>query len=368
MSDHESEISQTGEGAWDASNAFSSNGNDPADAAIATETLGEGEPDDRTKFLGDLARVMQSTVAAEQTRNVEGTEQRRKAHVDSIRTREAEEIEELRELAKEDVKGIDSWSEGEIKRIKLERERRIASRREQLQIRLEEHRSVVSREVDAVEVAVAAYRTEMEHYFGRLEGESDPVVIARLAGNQPTFPDLRQIGPEPAPVATEYGYVVSEYHAEAEAVADAPGGEPEAVIDTGTDAGAGPEAAAEPEPEGELIGVMDPDASNRPIETPWDSGVDTGDEGEGQGVGAAEAAGGVGAAEAVGAAEINQEAEAAQGSEEGSEQGSEEGSDQGTEEPAPVGAEARVVMPRSSGAGSWLRWPNSSVDHSDSSR
>ena len=32
----------------------------------------------------------------------------------------------------------------------------------------------------------------------------------------------------------------------------------------------------------------------------------------------------------------------------------------------PVLAEARVVMPRAGGAGSWLRWPNSSGDHTDS--
>jgi hypothetical protein len=37
-------------------------------------------------------------------------------------------------------------------------------------------------------------------------------------------------------------------------------------------------------------------------------------------------------------------------------------------EPVAVAAEARVVMPRSTGAGSWLRWPNNSVDRTDSPR
>ena len=171
MSEQESEIGQAGsDAAWEATDQFSSNGNDPGGAAVAADDRMEAELDDRTKFLADLARVMQSTAAAEQARNAEGTEQRRQAHVDSIRAREALEAEELRELAKEDVKGIDAWSEGEIKRIKLERERRIASRREQLQIRLEEHRSVVAREVAAVEAAVAAYRAEIDQFFGRLGG------------------------------------------------------------------------------------------------------------------------------------------------------------------------------------------------------
>ena len=137
---------------------------------------------------------MQTTAAAEQARSAEETEQRRQSHIDAIRAREAIEAEELRELAKEDVKGIDAWSDGEIKRIKLERERRIAARREQLQIRLEEHRTVVGREVEAVEASVGAYRADIAEYFRRLESETDPVAIARFAGSRPPFPDLDQVG------------------------------------------------------------------------------------------------------------------------------------------------------------------------------
>ena len=387
MSDHEQETNQIGEGAWDASSAFSSNGSDAVDPTDGAEL---SEIDDRTQFLGDLARVMQSTVASEQARNTEVAEQRRKAHVDGIREREAEEIEELRELAKDDIKGIDAWSEGEIKRIKLERERRIASRREQLQTRLEEHRAVVGREVDAVEAAVANYRTEMEQFFGRLGGETDPIAIASLAGKQPAFPDLKAIGPDPVPVTPDYGYVVSETHVPAEAmpdtsgdvaaavaaaqfdtaestetaeqpaaevaVADAPvEAEPEvaqdfdsgqadaeiaaeAELDVAAEADGKDDQVAASADETPLVGVMDPDSGNTPIETPWESGI--------------------------GAAAIASE------SSEGPEpteatQDSGEGAEEGAEEPVAVAAEAQVVMPRSSGAGSWLRWPSSSVDRSD---
>jgi hypothetical protein len=390
MSDEQ--VNQTGEGAWDASSAFSSNGSDAVDPTDGAELT---EIDDRTQFLGDLARVMQSTVASEQARNTEVAEQRRKAHVDGIREREAEEIEELRELAKDDIKGIDAWSEGEIKRIKLERERRIASRREQLQTRLEEHRAVVGREVDAVEAAVANYRTEMEQFFGRLGGETDPIAIASLAGKQPAFPDLKAIGPDPAPVTSDYGYVVSETHVPAEAIPDTSGdvaaavaaaqfdspeqtetaeqpaaevafadptpeAEPEVAQDTAGQADA--EIAAEAEPavaaeaevaagadandeqvaatdaETPLVGVMDPDVGNEPVETQWDSGVGT-------------------AAVAADATEEPEPVETVQDSGEGAEEGA--------QEPVAVAAEAQVVMPRSSGAGSWLRWPSSSVDRSD---
>ncbi len=391
MSDHEQETNQTGEAAWDASSAFSSNGSDAVDLTDGAELT---EIDDRTQFLGDLARVMQSTVASEQTRNTELAEQRRKAHVDGIRERESEEIEELRELAKDDIKGIDAWSEGEIKRIKLERERRIASRREQLQTRLEEHRAVVGREVDAVEAAVANYRTEMEQFFGRLGGETDPIAIASLAGKQPAFPDLKAIGPDPAPATPDYGYVVSETHLSAEATPDTSGdvaaavaaaqfdtaepieaaeepaaeaavvdatpeAEPEVAQDTDAaqvdaeiaaqaDTAAEPEVAAEADDndgqvaatdaETPLIGVMDPDAGNEPVETAWDSGIGA-------------------AAVAADATEDPEPVEAVQDSGEGTEEGA--------QEPVAVAAEAQVVMPRSSGAGSWLRWPSSSVDRSD---
>jgi hypothetical protein len=329
MTDQESEINQAGPDApWEGTDPFSTNGSDPGGTAVATEGP-EAELDDRSTFLADLARVMQTTAAAEQARNAEGTEQRRQAHIDAIRAREALEAEELRELAKEDVKGIDAWSEGEIKRIKLERERRIASRREQLQIRLEEHRSVIASEVDAVEAAIATYRADVGQFFGSLEAETDPIAIARQAGNQPKFPDLTQIGPDDAPVGTDYGYVVSA----------GPVSEPASADD-------GPRDDGEAGTDSPMIGVMDPEAGSRSVETPWDSGVDAGPV-AGAGDGSADGAGG--------SAEGSEGSESAEGPE-------------GSEAPEPVTAEARVVMPRNSGAGSWLRWPSSSVDRSDPSR
>ena len=410
MSDHDSEMTQPEtESAWQAASAFSSNGSDPGDGSMGTDERGEADLDDRTKFLSDLARVMQTTVAGEQSRNTEATDARHKAHLDSIRAREALVAEELRELAKEDVKGIDAWSEGEIKRIKLERERRIASRREQLQIRLEEHRAVISREVAAVDAAVAGYREQMDEFFGRLELETDPVKIASYAGTQPIFPDLTSIGIDDVqPIAeaqpeqpADYGYVVAAAPAVEEAVveeqvAQAPqeepvqelhaeevpqpeAVEPQAVADepqaveqpaveavqeqveqpVAEQAQVADEAPAEqPVAEQEqeqgtgqetpLVGVMDPGAGDRPVENPWGPGVEAAP--------VAAVASEPGQAEAQAQADAgDQVQEQAQG-----EAGQEVG------EPETVAAaEAHVVMPRSSGAGSWLRWPTSSVDRSD---
>jgi hypothetical protein len=82
---------------------------------------------------------------------------------------------------------------------------------------------------------------------------------------------------------------------------------------------------------------MDPDAGSRPAETPWDSGVAPEQQAE-----STEAA-----PEAVPVAQAESAAET------------------GEAEAEAVAAEPQVVMPRSSGAGSWLRWPSSSVDRSD---
>jgi hypothetical protein len=393
MSDNQSEVNPASPEGESLNGSFSSNGNGPG--AVATDA---GQD---LSFLDDLAKAMRTTAAAEQARDSEITDQRRQSHLDAIRAREALEAEELRELAKEDVKGIDAWSDGEIKRIKLERERRIASRREQLQVRLEEHRLVIASEVEAVENAISGYRLETERFFDRLGSQTDPVEIARQAGTRPPFPDLDQIGPqqEAAPVAayqapayeppayTPPAYTMSvtsipaapatpaateavgdaaDAPAEAPAESEAETVKPEATEKTEASAVAepvgDPELAAlvqASEPSAEtvvaetsghaepapidpnvLIGVMDPAGGHDDHSgngSPWGGGTDA--------VGEQVPAG-----DPVVAAENS-------------------GTSDGSDEPVSVGAEARVVMPRTTGgAGSWLRWPNSSIDRSDPSR
>jgi len=383
MSNDQSEVNPASPEVESMNGSFSTNGSDPG---AATSTIGSGGGQDLS-FLDDLAKAMRSTAAAEQARDAELTDQRRQAHLDAIRARETLEAEDLRELAKEDVKGIDAWSDGEIKRIKLERERRIASRREQLQVRLEEHRLVVGSEVEAVEAAIASYRTDTERFFDRLGSETDPVEIARQAGTRPPFPDLEQIGPgqEAAPVAayqaptyepTAYqppAYTMTvtslpaapvegdatpatadSVEASGSSTADAPAAAETTSSDDTLDPAA-TETAAEQESaiadvrqdsnddHGQPIGVMDPESSESAASTPpWGTPV------EAIGEPAAVAEHGD-----VAVAGVDNGAQASAGS----------------EDPISVGAEARVVMPRTSGtAGSWLRWPNSSVDRSDPSR
>lgn len=309
--------------------SFSTYSADPGAIAEATDQTADGtetSPDDGVVFLADLARAMQATAAAEQARIAEATERRRQLHVGGIRAREAADADEIRELAEEDVKGISAWADGEIKRLKLERERRITARREQLQIRLEEHRAVIAREVEAVEAAVATYRAEIDHFFGGLESETDPVAIARQAGNRPAFPALDRIGPDDAPVVLNTTVVATTETEIAAAAMTTNEASDADDVDHPDDAGrgSGPVDVVDDGSDGMPVGVMDPDVIGQPeAGVRWDARID--------------AAAEPGAQDAIGAEEA----------------------DQPTDEPAVAVAEATVVMPRSSGAGSWLRWPSS---------
>jgi hypothetical protein len=314
--------------------------------------------DDGVVFLADLARAMHATAASEQARILEATERRRQLHIGGIHAREAAEADEIRELADEDVKGINTWADNEIKRLKLERERRITARREQLQIRLEEHRAVIAREVEGVEDAIKGYRGEIDRFFGAIESETNPVVIARQAGTQPVFPALDQIGSGDGAASGAEPGSVAVAAAALDTVEDAEPSQAEQPIDAeaavATDvapeivegetvvvAEAEPVAEAEivaeaeqpveaEEQEAEVVGVMDPDSLGQLVTgQPWDA-----------------------------APESEAPVEAAEGqTEEVAVAAVAEGGEQPSEETEEAMAEA-VVMPRSSGAGSWLRWPN----------
>lgn len=341
MAQIDAKVSQNGtEAERAATGSFSTYGGDPGSITEATDQTADGtetSPDDGIVFLADLARAMQATAAAEQARIAETTERRRQLHIGGIRAREAAEADEIREIADEDVSGINAWADGEIKRLKLERERRITARREQLQIRLEEHRAVIAHEVEVVEAAVATYRAELDRYFGGLESETDPVTIAQEAGKRPVFPALERIGPDDAPGGSGMTGAATVETAIAETAAESDVATNEAIDvgkvdqpDASGEASGAVNAASTADADAAdadatLVAVMDPEAIGQPdAGVRWDASTDAPAE--------------PGADDAIGV----------------------EGADQPAEEPAGAVAEATAIMPRSSGAGSWLRWPNNS--------
>ena len=150
-------------------------------------------PDDRTAFLADLAQAMQTTADRERTRIDEDIARRRTAHLETISGRRDTQAAEIRGLAADDLKAIDEWARGERQRIDQERQQRATALQADLETSLAEHNSKIDGEIEAVEGAIAGYRTEVDAFFAKMNAETDAVEIARLARLRPEFPDLAAI-------------------------------------------------------------------------------------------------------------------------------------------------------------------------------
>ena len=146
---------------------------------------------------------MRGAATTEKARLTEDIDQRREAYIAGINTRRDEESNRMRELAQEDRKGIEAWVAAEHQRIAEERDRRTAALEADLETSLTEHGAQVDGEIERVEAAIAAYRTDVDAYFETLEGDSDPVAIAQHAGRRPVFPDLDKAGAPEEPVVAE---------------------------------------------------------------------------------------------------------------------------------------------------------------------
>jgi len=228
----------------------------PAEAAasiqpapdVASEAVAESSaPEDHSPaFLAELAKAMQATAAAERVRIGEDTERRRLEYIDRIRARQAEEADRMRDLASEERRAIDAWAEGEMERIRLERERREAALNDDLETSLTQHGSKIDQEIERVEAAIAAYRTEIDAFFAGLDRETDVVQIARQATRRPMFPALDTV-------------VVEETSTESPsaAVAEGPGQDP-------GPGEVGPARGATP-----LVAVMDSEPSSESPGEPW---------------------------------------------------------------------------------------------------
>lgn len=173
---------------------------DPGDLAIGQVATADApevvEAEDHDDFLGELARAMHTAAETQYERMTAELERRRAEEVDAIAARASSEVEKLKAGSEADIGDIDAWAKAETEKIKLARLRRIDARRERLASQLERHETIKAREVSAVEVAIDAHRTEIDAFFGRMERESDPATIARVAATLPPFPPLAKIAEE----------------------------------------------------------------------------------------------------------------------------------------------------------------------------
>lgn len=221
-------------------------------AAGATGDSLEGSSPD---FLGRLADAMRQTAEAERARVGEEIDRRRTEHLTAIQARRDSETARMRELAADDRRGIERWAEEERQRIQAERDQRLAAVEADLAASLGEHGRTVDAEVETVEARIAAHRTEVDAFFASLGTETDPVRIATLAGQRPTFPVF-----DTAPATSDdvtAAASTDEAAAAATAAAETPAPEATSSDSTAPEAAAA-EAVGGESPEAPVVAVMDP--------------------------------------------------------------------------------------------------------------
>jgi hypothetical protein len=160
----------------------------------APETTASDRPDTTRGFLAELAHAMKGAAERERERISADVDASAEAHVEKVRARAATEAAELRRLAEQDIDGIHAWAKEETIRIQHETERRIGTRREELQGYLVRHATIIEGEVGHIEGAVREYRARLDQFFAQLAAETDPAGFARLADQMPEAPDLGKVG------------------------------------------------------------------------------------------------------------------------------------------------------------------------------
>lgn len=154
------------------------------------QNSGSPPVDEQAAFLEALSQAMRATLSAQEKKAAEEIDRRRDDRIGAINARRESEASRMHELAREDRKAIAEWAFDERTRIQLELERRTRALEADLETSLAEHSSRIEQEVQRVEAAIAAHQAEVGRFFAALAGEMDPVAIARLAAQRPSFPSL----------------------------------------------------------------------------------------------------------------------------------------------------------------------------------
>ena len=127
--------------------------NEPSTQAVVTEeaavhpTVTHGVPARSTdapakkpsKFLADLTRAMQGAAEASRAATLEQFQAEAKTHIEEVQARSADGATELRKTADDDIVTIRDWSKAELARIREETDRKITTRKADLETELEEH-------------------------------------------------------------------------------------------------------------------------------------------------------------------------------------------------------------------------------------
>ena len=155
----------------------------------------------QSKFLADLTRAMQAAAESAREETMARLQADAKGWVEEIHNRSAGGATDLRRRADDEVAAIREWSKAEMARIREETDTRIASRKQRLEVEIEEHAAGIERRIEAVQRRVASFESEMAAFFERLLTEEDPGRFAALAESMPEpppFDDIEVDAAEPA--------------------------------------------------------------------------------------------------------------------------------------------------------------------------
>jgi hypothetical protein len=168
------------------------------DAPLATDDA--PRPVERTRrdnpLVAGLVRAMRDAAEVARHESLAKLGEEARAKIEAIQAASAEDDAGIKQQADEDITTIQEWSKAEMARIKDETDGRIADRRRQLELEVEDHAASVEHRIERVNAAVAAFEAKMEAFFENLLAEDDPARLATYAEQLPEPPELDADAPD----------------------------------------------------------------------------------------------------------------------------------------------------------------------------
>lgn len=141
--------------------------------------MNESAPRPPNRLQADLAKAMRSTAEAAKLASIDPCRAEAEAYIDALRAQTANEAGSIGQTAEADVAGIRLYSEGQVERIHVEAEQRIARRRELLDQELQEYNAGIEIEVKQIEERVVEFQNEVARFFDLLLDGDDPQSLPR---------------------------------------------------------------------------------------------------------------------------------------------------------------------------------------------
>ena len=164
-----------------------------AGAAAPTPPTAAAEPttdDGDNALLASLVTAMREVAERERESSVSTLRQSVDEAVESLRTRAAEQGDQLRERSEADIAAIGDWVNAETERITAEGERRRDTRRQLLTQQLSDHEQRSGTEIESLYARIQEYERELTSFFAQLHDINDPAAFGTAAKRMPRPPSI----------------------------------------------------------------------------------------------------------------------------------------------------------------------------------